>query len=45
MSAVGIIFIMTALSSFSFVGDRRPDVDPPKTVKYVDVERYVGRWY
>ena len=47
----GVFFIgllaLAASAIFEFSGVYKPKltVDPPKTVDYVDLKRYVGRWY
>ena len=44
--AIGL-FVLAASAIFEFSGVYKPKltVDPPKTVDYVDLKRYVGRWY
>ena len=46
----GVVLVgLTVLAASSIFGYfslyRQPSVHPPKTVDYVDLQRYVGRWY
>ena len=39
------MLIGAAIIGYSDVTSQQLTLDPPKTVDYVDPERYVGRWY
>ena len=45
IAITALIFTTTAIQAFSKETERHLAIDPPETVDYVDIDRYLGRWY